>query len=417
MEIGTDKPEILDLKKHINAIHCTNNLTLVQRKLFNALLFNAYRDLPYKTQFEISSKDLCKLIGYNSNDYKNLKKAILGLITTAIEWNVLDDEKENKWSASSILSAAKLAEGSCVYEYSSLMKELFFRPDVYGRLNMAIMSKFKSSYGLALYENCIRFQGLPQTPWFPIDVFRKLMGVQNRMYCVFSDFKKRVIDAAVDEVNLYSSISLEPEILRRNQKVKSIRFKMFAKVLVENNNNSVVNNIDQNILLELETIFLLSKDAIKKIYNKYEEDFIIEKIKVVKNSLSYKSGKIKGLSAYFIDALKNNYMPSKAEKNAVEKNKKTEMDNSNSDHFNKEKIRREQNAQILKKFNNLDQSEQLKILNDFSVSLGGSMYKDVFIRDGLSNILIQEQLCLFIRGSYPQLAQEIIQCDSQVGVN
>ena len=35
----------LELKKHINAIHCTNNLSLLQRKLFNALLFNAYPNL------------------------------------------------------------------------------------------------------------------------------------------------------------------------------------------------------------------------------------------------------------------------------------------------------------------------------------------------------------------------------------
>ncbi len=92
--------------------------------------------------------------------------------------------------ASSILSAAQLAEGVCTYEYSHIMKELLFQPEIYGRIDVKTMSKFKSSYGLALYENCIRYQRLSQTPWFPLDVFRKLMGVLGGKYTSFKDFKK-----------------------------------------------------------------------------------------------------------------------------------------------------------------------------------------------------------------------------------
>src|ERR1700722_13412151 len=93
------------LKKHVNTIHCSNDLTLVQRKLFNALLFNAYHEMPEKLQYVISVKKLCGLIGYDSRDYKKLRKSIMDLITTAIEWNVIEndqgDQKE-KWRASSV---------------------------------------------------------------------------------------------------------------------------------------------------------------------------------------------------------------------------------------------------------------------------------------------------------------------------
>ena len=70
----------LELKKHINLIHCSNNLTLVQRKLFNALLFNAYPDLGLKREFCIKTKNLCEIIGYKSNDYKGIKKSLLELM-------------------------------------------------------------------------------------------------------------------------------------------------------------------------------------------------------------------------------------------------------------------------------------------------------------------------------------------------
>ncbi|MCW5584142.1 MAG: replication initiation protein, partial [Gammaproteobacteria bacterium] len=102
--------DVVEIKKHVNAIHSSNNISLVQRKVFNALLYNAYHDLPKKSQYEISVKLLAELIGYDSNDQKKLKNSLIGLITTAIEWNVLDstDSDSSKWRASSIIASAKI---------------------------------------------------------------------------------------------------------------------------------------------------------------------------------------------------------------------------------------------------------------------------------------------------------------------
>jgi len=226
--VRENNSKYLELKKHVNAIHCTNNLTLVQRKLFNALLFSAYPKLPHKTRFQIHTRQLCNLIGYNSNDYGKLKRALLGLVTIAIEWNVIDTltGKEKNWKASSILASAELEGGHCYYEYSHMMKDFLYQPEIYGRIDMLLVAQFKSSYGLALYENCVRYQGLPQTPWFPLDIFRKLMGVFGEKYSAFKDFKKRVINIAVDEVNALSPISVDAEIERKNQKATRIRFKL-----------------------------------------------------------------------------------------------------------------------------------------------------------------------------------------------
>lgn len=224
--------ERLELKKHVNLIHCSNNLSLVQRKLFNALLFNAYSDLATKNQFNIGTKDLCKFIGYNSNDHKSLKNALLGLMKITIEWDVIDNFKRghDKWKASAILASASLERGKCTYEYSSVIRELFYRPEIYGQINVALLPKFKSNYGLALYENCIRYSNVTNTPWFTLKVFRKLMGILDSQYSTFRDFKRRVLDTAVKEVNSYSSINIDPELKRISNKVVSIRFSIRTKV-------------------------------------------------------------------------------------------------------------------------------------------------------------------------------------------
>lgn len=314
-----------ELKKHVNAIHCSNNLSLVQRKLFNALLFNAYPDLPYKQQFEVRGKQLSELIGYNSKDVAKLKSALLGLITTAIEWNVIDCNtgQEKKWRASSILASAELSQGRCLYEYSQVMKELLYQPEMYGRLNIELVAKFKSSYGLALYENCIRYQGLPQTPWFSIEIFRKLMGVFDGKYAAFKDFKKRVIDIAVAEINAISPVLVTPEVERVNQKVTQIRFKLKNRV-GEQAASVLSGTVNAELKDILSKTFGLSDAIIAEVISQYEEAYIREKLEVIIQSPAFLSGKIRGLAGYFINALKKDYQPSKSSKAVVDSLKKAQ---------------------------------------------------------------------------------------------
>lgn len=301
------------VKKHVNAIHCSNNLTLVQRKLFNALLHHAYHDMPTHSQYQIPIKKLCQLIGYESRDYKKIRSALMDLITTAIEWNVLsnsDELEDEKWQASAIISAAKIEKGICTYEFSSIMRELLYQPEIYGKIDLNTMSMFGSGYGLALYENCIRFQGIPQTPWFPLEVFRKLIGVSKNAYQKFGDFKKRVLDIAVNEVNKYTHLKITPEIQRQNQKVTKIRFKLINDVklfdcgLLETSCENPELSRLERILAEN---FGLASEQINEIITAYDANYINDKIKLIINSLSYQQGKIKSLAAYLMDALAKDY--------------------------------------------------------------------------------------------------------------
>ena len=68
------------LKKHVAAIHTDGHLSLLQRKLSNVLLLNAYDALLTQTEHEIDEKTLCVMLGYDSNDRKPLKESLLSLI-------------------------------------------------------------------------------------------------------------------------------------------------------------------------------------------------------------------------------------------------------------------------------------------------------------------------------------------------
>src|SRR5476651_2384126 len=91
-DVGLEKKSgAHELKKHVATIHCSNSLSLLQRKITNALLFHAYKELLTKEEHEINVKQLCKLISYHGNNHSVIKDALKGLISTVIEWSVVND--------------------------------------------------------------------------------------------------------------------------------------------------------------------------------------------------------------------------------------------------------------------------------------------------------------------------------------
>ena len=83
----------------------------------------------------------------------------------------------------------------------------------------------KSAHALVLYENCYRYVDIAHTPWWDVDVFRKLMSVdQMTSYKQFKLLNRAVIQPALKEVNELSNIQLELETKRKGRSVTGLRF-------------------------------------------------------------------------------------------------------------------------------------------------------------------------------------------------
>lgn len=383
----------LELKKHVAIIHSSNKLTLLQRKIANALLFNAYNTLQSQDEHTIHIARLCELIGYASHDHKTIKKALVNLLSTVLEWNLVDGERldaEGIWNASSIIADASIYGPLCTYSYSNKMRQLLYKPDMYGRLDMITQSKFQSAYGLALYENCNRFQEIGHTPWLGIEKFRKLMGVEDGKYKVFRDFKTRVLDKAIEEVNKYSSLMISPQLRKQSRKVNSIQFLIQKNPAMETENKK--NNEISKIL---KTEFGLSVRQINNVFNNHEENYVWEKIELIQASASFKNGRVKNLARYLLSALRDDYQTNKASRVAKPHVPAPSIPNDQDDVILKTEFRRFQEKQLFQLFEQLPDDQKTKILKKFEKFLTG-MYHYVYMHSGLQNLLVQEQLCLFL---------------------
>lgn len=405
----------LELKKHVAVIHSNNKLTLLQRKIANALLFNAYHELQTKDEHTIHIGKLCELIGYDSNDHKTIKSALVNLLATVLEWNLVDGErldKEGIWNASSIIADASIDGSLCTYSYSNKMRKLLYRPNIYGRIDMYIQAKFQSGYGLALYENCNRFQNIGQTPWFNLAKFRKLMGVDEGKYKIFRDFKTRVLDKAVEEVNKYSSLKISPQLRKQNRQVISIQFSI-KKLNLLTNVNQQGDKASEPMQLPhiLKSQFGFSLKQTKETLKKYEEKYIIEKMDLIQSSPSFKNGKVKNIARYLLSALRDDYQQSK--KNIPFKeddqaaNTLVEKNHLWHDQQQLTEFRRFQDKQLFALFNELPDTNRINLLKKFEKFLTG-MYHHVYLRSGLENHLVQDQLCIFLRKINHTLIEQLM---------
>lgn len=328
------------LKKHVGLIHCENKLTLIQRKICNILLFNALDKINDQEIHEISLKQLCSLVGYNSNDTKLIKDSIKTLISTVLEWNLLEDTKflnEDDhpediitWNASSLLAGASIKNGMINYSYSPQIKPVLSSLDIYGRINLFVQSKFNSTYSLVLYENCVRFKNIKQTAWFPLSLFRSLMGVTENKYSSFKEFKRNVINVAVKEVNQKSDIYIEPQFKKVGRNISVIQF-----TIAENDSYqpsfrkprqlatvTMMNSLqEKSSLLEiLISEYNLSERQAQEVIKAYEYVYILQKMKLVKTKKN-----IKHIGAYLISALQKDYREGESK---VQKIANTSLDNT-----------------------------------------------------------------------------------------
>lgn len=409
-----EKKKALELKKHVGAIHAGNRLTLLQRKISNALLYNAYEDLLTKEDHQIHIAALCKIIGYVSNDYKTIKKTLVNLISTVIQWNLVDGDKlldEGVWNASAIISSASIDGPICTYSYSNSMRQLLYHPEFYGRINIQIQARFQSTYGLALYENCIRYQNIEQTPWFEIDKFRKLMGIEDGKYKVFRDLKTRVIDKAVEEVNKYSPINISPLLRKQGRQVSAIQFKISKSILPKAVDHSLDN---ESLEMTLKEKMGLSKKQIKDVLLGYDHEYIKQKISLIESSTSFALGKIGNLAKYLLSALKDDYQPTK------KSNKVTFLDKYENENKKRAKLdqveieRKRNNKKIIEQFKLLPQSTKSTFLKQFEKFIDKGVYVGIYNRDGIENILIQDQLCKFIDNLSQSDREQYFSCVSAI---
>lgn len=313
------KPEKHFVNKNVAAIHIKASLSVTQRKMNNVLLYNAYDSLLTADEHQIPVPLLCELAGIDSKNIANLKKALTGLSSASITWNVLGKEGEDEiWEFAAFLSGGKIQNGICTYRYDKGLAKQLYHPDIYSRINLGVIKKIKTSHALVLYENCYRFVNQGHTGWWGIETFREIMGLAaNGSYKQFKDLNKHVIKPAIAEVNQVSNIILEMEYKRTGRSISGLRFLIRTNPQLSFEGAQVESEVDKSPVLKRFLKIHNNKTFARKMIMEYGEEQLAKNLDYVEAQMS--GGKVKSAPAFLRAAVQNNYMSDDQQKAEVRK--------------------------------------------------------------------------------------------------
>jgi len=227
--------------KHSAAIHIHNNITLLQRRTWNALLFNAYNEMETEEVHRISVPELAKLIGYDSHDIEYLKEAAEAMVRCVVQWDVLDKDGSPDWGVTALLAQGGINKGMFTYAYSPKLRQLLHNPRVYARLDLNLQKQFESKYALALWELCADYLGANreygETPFIRLEDFRKLMGIQEGGYPKFKELNRCAVKEPIAEINRISDFQVSIDYQRQGRRIIALKFKMRRVALLPEPNN------------------------------------------------------------------------------------------------------------------------------------------------------------------------------------
>lgn len=90
-------------------------------------------------------------------------------------------------------------------------------------------ANMKSTYSVRLYELLIQWKSTKNTPVFELKIFREQLGLDDEEYTRMDNFKKRILDSSIEEINEKSDIKVSYEQVKKGRTITGFKFKVLAK--------------------------------------------------------------------------------------------------------------------------------------------------------------------------------------------
>lgn len=334
--------------KPSGVIHIEHRINMLEQQIWNVLFRNAFNLLDQKDEFQIRTRDLLKIFPYECQNVAHIKKCLKGLMGTVVEFNIFDKDKK-MWGAFTLLSDANIKDGICTYSYGKELHRRMCHPEMYTKINLLIQQRFKTKYALFIYELCLDYCKIGQTPKMEIEKFKHYLGLKNDQYILFKDFNKYILKPSIKEINKETELFIDLEKEKEKRRVVSLKF------YIKPNPKKPISTMQDSLFAVEESIHLLgendettqklkslnlSKKKIEEILKIYEPDKIKLALKITKEkSTENKAG-------YFLELLKD---PDFGEKEKKQKQRKEARQKKELEEFEKRSQEEKQQVEERKK--------------------------------------------------------------------
>lgn len=202
-------------------------LELVDFKILNCLMYRALPAMKVRNLHRMPVRDVLRFLNHTSTD--RLQESLKRLGNANIEIDYKDDEGTEHHAVVHYLSfdLTRTENGEVVYAFDPLLVSMLSDPAIYGTLNINMFQRFKSVYTLKLYEVLSLYVKRRIPVWdVSLDELRDVLQVADSYAERPDNFRARVIEASVKELNEVSDFHVEIEYVRggRGGRIQRVKF-------------------------------------------------------------------------------------------------------------------------------------------------------------------------------------------------
>lgn len=327
-------PVTLKLPKNIGAMHISNDLSLVERKIMNVILWHAlkaeqqnliFHHQDKKKYYKITLSEITEYIGWDgSHNISAIKNSMKNLVETSLRFNIFDKQKTNdgRWNViTNLLGGAIFHENGqeILYCFSDIIKDIILKPTLYGTLDLELQQNINSKYTLALWEYLVGEIALNNhnctTEYLTMEDYVKLVAGSQTKYTEFRKISEKLIKKPSQELIEKTDIHFEPEYLKEGRRVVAIRFGVqphkrepkARKVALNANQQDALLQISSNNQYEINERLVdlgVSESKRKQYVNQHSKEYLLHNINYVTSKYSKTSNNIAGM---VVKAIEENY--------------------------------------------------------------------------------------------------------------
>ena len=212
------------------------NMTLQQQKI---ILFLISQVSPFDEDFKeyvFSIQDFCRVCGItllSGKNYQDVKRCVKDIADKSVWINVNGNEETLlRWIEKPYINNK---EGTIRIRLDEDMKPYLLQlKENFTRYELIYTLYFKSKYTIRLYElvNSLHFRELEEyRTSISLDNLRKALGGEN--YTEYRDFKRRVLDVAVNEINTHSDKQVSYTPIKKGKSVVALELCIQTKSILE----------------------------------------------------------------------------------------------------------------------------------------------------------------------------------------
>jgi hypothetical protein len=198
--------------KSAESIRIPSVMKLVERRVFNILLYNASEAGFEHEEHRIEIVRLRELLGYHGKNTGWIMDQLKALSELRIEWDTIGPDSSRRVGFAKPISSAEIINNKlCVYSIPKVIRDGFSQASLCARINLAIQNEFSSPNSLALWEFLRLMVAKTPPPFeveFSIQEFRELFNVPENQYSDPGEFNRKVVYPTIEEVAGVSDLSV-----------------------------------------------------------------------------------------------------------------------------------------------------------------------------------------------------------------